>query len=114
MQEYLGIAPPNDALGVLQDVHWSHGSFGYFPTYSLGNIFAAQLFDTIKRDIPDLDKRFEQGEFHGLLDWLRTHLHTHGRKFTLDELAKKITGASLKTDSFIAYLKGKYGEMYHF
>ncbi|OQY99708.1 MAG: carboxypeptidase [Candidatus Brocadia sp. UTAMX2] len=114
MQEYLGIVPPDDTLGVLQDVHWSHGSFGYFPTYSLGNIFAAQLFDTIKRDIPDLDKRFEQGEFHGLLDWLRTHLHTHGRKFTLDELAKKITGASLQTDSFIAYLKGKYGEMYHF
>lgn len=114
MQEYLGITPPNDALGVLQDVHWSHGSFGYFPTYSLGNIFAAQLFDTIKRDIPDLNRHFEKGEFRGLLDWLRIHLYTHGRKFTLEELANKITGESLHTDPFIAYLKSKYGDIYHF
>ncbi|TVM02939.1 MAG: carboxypeptidase [Candidatus Brocadia sp. WS118] len=112
MQEYLGITPPDDAHGVLQDVHWSHGSFGYFPTYSLGNFFAAQLFDQIRKDIFGLDRHFEKGEFHILLDWLRAHLHTHGRKFTLDELAKKITGESLQTRSFVAYLKNKYGEMY--
>lgn len=113
MQEYLGITPPDDAHGVLQDVHWSYGSFGYFPTYSLGNFFSAQLFDQIKKDIPDLDKYFEEGEFHVLLDWLRTHLHTHGRKFTLDELANKITGESLQTHSFTAYLKNKYAEIYN-
>ncbi|MCF6156554.1 MAG: carboxypeptidase M32 [Candidatus Brocadia sp.] len=113
MQEYLGITPPDDAHGVLQDVHWSHGSFGYFPTYSLGNFFAAQLFDQIKKDISWLDKYFEKGEFHILLDWLRTHLHTHGRKFTLNELANKITGESLQTHSFTAYLKNKYGEIYN-
>lgn len=113
MQEYLGIRPPDDAQGVLQDVHWAHGSFGYFPTYSLGNFFAAQLFDQIRKDIPDFDRYFEKGEFHILLDWLRTHLHTHGRKFTLDELANKITGESLQTHSFTAYLKNKYGEIYN-
>lgn len=113
MEEYLGITPLDDAHGVLQDVHWSHGSFGYFPTYSLGNFFAAQLFDQIKKDISGLDTCFEKGEFHILLDWLRTHLHTHGRKFTLDELANKITGESLQTHSFTAYLKNKYGEIYN-
>lgn len=112
-QEYLGIKPPDDAQGVLQDVHWSHGSFGYFPTYALGNFFAAQLFDRIKRDIPGLDVHFEKGEFHVLLDWLRAHLHTHGRKFTLNELANKITGESFQTRSFITYLKNKYGEIYN-
>ena len=113
MQEYLGITPPDNAHGVLQDVHWSHGSFGYFPTYSLGNFFAAQLFDQIKKDIPDLDRYFEKGEFHILLDWLRANLHIHGRKFTLNELANKITGESLQTHSFTAYLKNKYGEIYN-
>lgn len=112
MQEYLGITPPDDALGVLQDVHWSHGSFGYFPTYSLGNFFASQLFDQIKKDVPDIEEHFEKGELHILLDWLRLHLHTHGRKFTLNELAQKITGESLQTRSFIKYLKDKYGDIY--
>lgn len=113
MQEYLGISPPDDIHGVLQDVHWSHGSFGYFPTYSLGNFFAAQLFDQIKKDISGLDNYFEKGEFHVLLDWLRTHLYPHGRKFTMSELANKITGEPLQTHSFVAYLKDKYGEMYN-
>ncbi len=112
MREYLGITPPDDSHGVLQDVHWSHGSFGYFPTYLLGNIFAAQLFDQIKKDIPDIDPCFEKGNFQPLLDWLRTHLHTHGRKFTLDELSKKIAGESLQTRPFITYLKNKYSEIY--
>lgn len=112
MQKYLGITPPDDAHGVLQDVHWSHGSFGYFPTYSLGNFFAAQLFDQIRKDIPDIDGHFEKGEFQMLLDWLRAHLHTHGRKFTLNELSNKICGEPLQTGSFVAYLKNKYGEMY--
>ena len=112
MREYLGITPPHDSHGVLQDVHWSHGSFGYFPTYLLGNIFAAQLFDQIKKDIPHIDPCFEKGNFQPLIDWLMSHLHTHGRKFTLDELSKKIAGESLQTRPFITYLKNKYEEIY--
>lgn len=112
MQEYLGIIPPDDARGVLQDVHWSYGSFGYFPTYSLGNFFAAQVFGQIKKDIPDLNTHMEEGKFHYLLDWLHVNLHTHGRKFTLNELAKKITGESLQIHSFTAYLKNKFNEIY--
>ncbi len=113
MQEYLGITPPNDAEGLLQDVHWAHGSFGYFPTYSLGNFFAAQLFVQIGKEIPGIDKYFEEGEYHILRDWLSARLHTHGRKFTMDELAYKITGEPLQIRPFIAYLKNKYGEIYN-
>ena len=97
---------------LLQDIHWSFGTFGYFPTYSLGNFFAAQLFDKIRQDIPDLEEQFERGNLRVLLDWLRANVHTHGRKFTLDELANKITGESLQTRSFVAYLKSKFGEIY--
>jgi carboxypeptidase Taq len=112
MQEYLGVTPPNDAQGVLQDIHWSYGTFGYFPTYSLGNFFAAQLFDKIKQDLPDLEEQFERGNLHVLLDWLHANIHTHGRKFTLDELANRVTGESLQTRSFVAYLKTKFKEIY--
>lgn len=112
MQEYLGITPPDNARGVLQDVHWSSGSFGYFPTYSVGNIFAAQLFDQVKKDLPDIETSLEKGAFQKLLDWLRPNLHAHGRKFTLDELARRITGEPLQTRSFITYLKNKFGEIY--
>ncbi len=112
MQEYLGITPPNDEAGVLQDIHWSYGTFGYFPTYALGNFFAAQLFDQIRKDMPDLDARIERGDLKSLLDWLSVNIHTHGRKFTLDELAIKVTGEALQTRSFIAYLKTKFGDIY--
>ncbi len=112
MREYLGITPPDDAQGCLQDIHWSIGSIGYFATYSLGSIFSVQLFDQAVRDIPSLPAQIEQGEFGGLLAWLRTNLHQHGRKFTLDELAKRITGEPLQTKSYMRYLKRKFGEIY--
>ena len=112
MREYLGVTPPNDTLGVLQDIHWSYGTFGYFPTYSIGNFFAAQLMDKIRADIPDLDARIERGDLKTLLDWLRANIHVHGRKFTMNELAQKITGETLQTRSFVAYLKTKFGEIY--
>ena len=112
MREYLGITPPDDAEGVLQDVHWPHGAFGYFPTYSLGNLFASQLFDQCKKEVLGLETSIEKGEFHPLLDWLRTRLHVHGRKFTLNELSNKITGKPLQTQPFITYLKNKYSEIY--
>ncbi len=112
MQEYLGITPPNDAQGVMQDVHWSSGMFGYFPTYSLGNLLAAQWLAQVKREIPDIEARFEQGEFKVLLDWQRKNIHTHGRKFTLNELATRVAGEPLQTRFLVAYLKEKFGEIY--
>jgi carboxypeptidase Taq len=112
MKEYLGIVPPNDAQGCLQDIHWSIGSVGYFATYSLGSMFAVQLWEQAVRDAPTLPAQIERGDFAGLLGWLRGNLHTHGRKFTLDELARKITGEPLQARSYVAYLKNKYGEIY--
>ncbi len=112
MKEYLGIVPSNDALGCLQDIHWSIGSVGYFATYSLGSMFAVQLWERAVRDIPTLPAQIEQGQFSELLGWLRKNLHAHGRKYTLDELAKRITGEPLQSRSYVAYLKNKFGEIY--
>jgi carboxypeptidase Taq len=112
IKEFLGIVPPDDAHGCLQDIHWSIGSVGYFATYSLGTIFSLQLYEKVLRDVPSLPAQIEQGEFSGLLTWLRANLHQHGRKFTLDELAKRITGEPLQTRSYMKYLKDKFGEIY--
>lgn len=112
MKEYLGVVPPNDAQGCLQDVHWSSGSIGYFATYALGSMFAVQLWERAVKDIPTLPMQIEHGQFVELLGWLRKNLHTHGRKFTLDELARKITGEPLQSRSYVAYLKRKFGEIY--
>jgi len=86
MRRYLGVEVPSDSLGVLQDVHWSAGYFGYFPTYSLGSILASQLWVAIERDIPDLERQIGRGEFQPLRAWLGEHIHKHGRKFTPREL----------------------------
>ena len=112
IKEYLGIVPPDDAQGCLQDIHWSMGSVGYFATYSLGSMFAVQLYDQAARDIPTLGAQIENGQYADLLGWLRKNLHQHGRKFTLDELANRITGESLQSKSYVAYLKKKFGEIY--
>lgn len=112
MKDLLGITPPDVAQGALQDIHWSHGSIGYFPTYSLGTFFSVQLFDRARTDIPDMDARFSRGDFGALLAWLREHVHRHGRKFTLEELAMRITGEPLQTRSYINYLRDKFGEIY--
>ena len=92
MAEYLGIDVPDDARGVLQDVHWSGGAIGYFPTYALGNVISVQLWDQAARRPPDLDAQFEQGEFGELGDWLRENLHRHGRKYTSTEMLDRIVG----------------------
>lgn len=111
-KEYLGIEVPNDAQGVLQDVHWSHGSFGYFPTYTLGNLYAAQLFTQAKKEIPDLETKFARGEFAPLLVWLREKIHIHGKRFTAGALIEEITGKPLSSTYFTAYLEEKYTEIY--
>ena len=112
MKEYLGIVPPNHAQGCLQDVHWSYGDLGYFATYSLGSMFAVQLYEKAVRDLPAIPEQIARGEFAELLGWLRKNVHTHGRKFTLDELARRVTGEPLQSRSYVAYLKKKFGEIY--
>ncbi|MBI4670277.1 MAG: carboxypeptidase M32 [Chloroflexi bacterium] len=112
MSSYLGITPPDVAQGVLQDVHWSMGLYGYFPTYSLGTFFSAQLFEQARKELGNLDAQFAQGEFEPLRQWLQQKIYQHGRKFTLNELANQITGEPLQTRSYIAYLKNKYAEIY--
>lgn len=107
-KEYLGIDVPDDKNGVLQDIHWSHGSFGYFPTYSLGSFYAAQFFAAAQQQIPDLDKQISLGQFSELLNWLRKNIHMHGKRYSSDELCRKITGESLNFKWFMKYAREKY------
>jgi carboxypeptidase Taq len=111
-QKYLGVMPPNDADGCLQDVHWSAGLFGYFPTYSLGNLYAGQFFAKANKDLGDLRAAFRRGEFKPLLDWLRNKIHRHGQRHTAAELAQNITGQPLSHASWIEQIRTKYGELY--
>jgi carboxypeptidase Taq len=108
MDEYLGIDVPDDARGVLQDVHWARGSLGYFPTYSLGNVISLQLWERIEADVPTLRESFERGEFAPLREWLREHVHRHGRKFTTRELLDRITGTGIDAGPYVRYLKQKH------
>ena len=112
MRDYLGIVPPNDKLGVLQDVHWSGGMIGYFPTYALGNLVSAQLWEVINRDIPNLEEQIEKGEFSSLLGWLREKVHAHGAKFEPQELVERITGSTIDPQPYIKYLNTKYSDIY--
>jgi carboxypeptidase Taq len=104
MEQYLGVEVPDNARGVLQDVHWSHGTIGYFPTYTLGNIYAAQLFNKAKSEIPNLEAGFKKGEFDKLLNWLRKNIHREGSRYYPEELIKKITGEGLNPKYLIDYL----------
>jgi carboxypeptidase Taq len=110
--EYLGITPPHDADGVLQDVHWSSGAFGYFPTYTLGNLYAAQFFEQAERDVGDLAGRFRRGEFGPLLEWLRAKIHSHGRRYSAAQLVERVTGRPLAHDALMKHLRGKFGPLY--
>jgi carboxypeptidase Taq len=112
MNEYLGIVPPNDALGVLQDVHWSSGLMGYFSTYALGNLISAQVWEKINQDIKDLDDQIRKGKFDALLGWLREKIHIHGRKYDPQDLVQKITGSKINSAAYIRYLTNKYSEIY--
>jgi carboxypeptidase Taq len=112
MRELLGIDVPDDARGVLQDVHWSGGWFGYFPTYALGNLYAAQFFATAKSCIPDLDRRIAKGDLRTLLGWLRESVHRQASMYDPPELCRRATGSPLDPAHFFAYIEGKYGELY--
>jgi carboxypeptidase Taq len=112
MKEYLGIDVPDDARGVLQDVHWSFGGIGYFPTYSLGNVVSLQIWEKVHEAMPDLDDQMEQGEFGALREWLREHLHRHGRKYTPRETLERVAGGPMDPAPYIRYLKEKLGGIY--
>ena len=113
IKEYLGLTPPNDAQGVLQDVHWSYGMMGYFPTYALGNLVSAQLWEVIMKDMPDIEDQIRAGKFEGLLTWLREKIHTHGRKFEPQELVQMVTGSKIDSAPYVRYLKNKFGKIYN-
>jgi len=112
MQDFLGITPPTDKEGVLQDMHWSGGSIGYFPTYALGSIYAAQLFDQLIKDNPDTIERIKKGEYSSIISWLRTHVHQYGRMMTAEEIVKKTCGQGLNSNQFTSYLEEKYLDLY--
>lgn len=111
-EEYLGIRPKTDSEGCLQDVHWSYGSFGYFPTYSLGSFCSAQLQAAMRKTMPDFDKNVETGNLSPILNWLRENVHKHGRKYNTEELLTRISGTGLKFSYFMDYARKKYGEIY--
>lgn len=109
---YLGLKVPDDKLGCLQDVHWSHGSFGYFPTYSLGSFYAAQFFVKAKEETDTLEEDLRAGNTAPLLHWLRTTIHDKGRYFTSEDLCREVTGEGLNGLYFLDYVRQKYGEIY--
>lgn len=112
MAEYLGLTPQWDAEGCLQDIHWATGAIGYFPTYTLGNLYAAQFMETFARAHPDWERGVAQGDFSFIRAWLLEHIHRHGRHFPPMELCKRITGKSLSEKPFVDYLERKYREIY--
>jgi len=114
IKDYLRLDVPSDVKGVLQDVHWAHGSFGYFPTYSLGNLYAAQINKKIRSVFLDFDERIAKGEMIFVRDWLGENIHKHGAVYGMEELIKKITGEPLNPQHFRDYLRDKFGRIYHF
>ncbi|AEH38062.1 carboxypeptidase M32 [Halopiger xanaduensis] len=111
-EEYLGVRPETDAEGCLQDIHWSHGSFGYFPTYSLGSVLAAQLYAAAEDELGDLDDDVREADFDALNGWLRENVHRHGKQYETQDLIRRATGEELTADHFLEYVEEKYGELY--
>jgi carboxypeptidase Taq len=109
MDEYLGVEVPDDAHGVLQDIHWSGGMLGYFSTYLLGTVMSVQIWEAAQRDVPDLEERIEQGEFAPLREWLGEHVHALGRKFSPQETLRRATGSTLDAKPYLDYLRRKFG-----
>ena len=112
MDRYLGVVPEEDADGVLQDVHWSSGLFGYFPSYMLGNLYSSQIFACVQKEIPDLDTHFARGDFAPLLTWLRERVHRFGMIYEPKDLVKRITGEDSDASYFVRYIEEKYSQIY--
>lgn len=113
MLKYLGIQPPTDAVGVLQDSHWSGGAFGYFPSYTLGAIYACQFYKTLLSEQPDTERNVAEGNFVPIKNWLNEKIHRQGRLYTPQQLVQRVTGEDLNPDYFVDYLKNKYREIYN-
>jgi carboxypeptidase Taq len=111
MKEYLGVKVPDDAHGVLQDVHWSRGTIGYFSTYALGNVISVQIWDKVLDDVPDLYDHIERGDLVPLTDWLRDKLWRHGRKFTPQETLERVVGGGMDPEPYLRYLSSKLGAL---
>jgi carboxypeptidase Taq len=107
-----GLTPPDDRQGCLQDIHWSMGGLGYFPTYTLGNLYAAQLMDAAKSQLQGLEGDFARGQFGALKTWLNEKVHKVGRSYRSNELCRRVTGQGLQHGPLIAYLRDKYGRLY--
>ncbi len=114
MKEYFDVDIKNDQQGVLQDVHWSEGFFGYFPSYALGSIYSSQIYNQIKKEIPELEELILKGEYGKIRNWLKQKIHNKGNLFLADELIKKVCNKSLNSDDFISYLTEKYSKIYGF
>jgi len=112
MEELLGVVPPTDSDGCLQDVHWSRPMFGYFPTYALGNLYAAQFFETAVEQLPVIEDELTLGKTDTLLSWLRENIHRYGRKFTPRELVQRVSGKALDHKPFMRYMTAKYSDIY--
>jgi len=112
MQDFFGLEVPDAAHGPLQDIHWAFGVFGYFPTYTLGNLYAAQIFNQARSDLQDLDSQISNGDFQPLLYWLREHVHRKGSLLTAAELCRNVTGSTLQVRPFLDYLETKFGPIY--
>jgi carboxypeptidase Taq len=108
MRSLLGIVPDSDANGCMQDIHWPDGAFGYFPTYTLGAMTAAQLFQTARNVLPDLSAQIRKGEYGSLLEWLRTHVHGMGAKLSSPDLLKSATGRTLDSSVYKKHLETRY------
>lgn len=112
VRSYLGLTPPDDRVGVLQDVHWAEGLFGYFPTYAIGNMISVQLYEAAVAAKPGIPAGVEKGELSSLLGWLRENVHRHGRTMFAQELVRRATGRPIEAAPYLAYLRKKYGEIY--
>jgi len=112
INKYLGLKVPNDSEGVLQDIHWSGGQFGTFCNYTIGNVMAAQLIETMDAQNPEIRKDINDANYSSLLEWLRNNIHQHGRRYTRNELLEKSTGSTLNAKPYIAYLKNKASQVY--
>jgi carboxypeptidase Taq len=112
MRDYVGLQPADVSEGVLQDVHWSDMSFGYFPTYALGNVISVQLWERAEADLGDVDEQFARGEFGPLREWLGEHVHRHGRTLMPQELLQRVTGSGMDTSPYLGYLERKLGELF--
>ncbi|MGO4494391.1 carboxypeptidase M32 [Paenibacillus sp. 2RAB27] len=111
-EEYLGVTPPNDGEGVLQDVHWSGGAFGYFPSYALGNMYAAQFTNTLRKELPNFDSLIAEGNLAPIKAWLTEKVYQHGKLLTPNEIIQQVTGEPLNPEYLVAYLEEKYSEVY--